>query len=261
LQQVLWNLLANAVKFTPKGGQVQIRVLRVNSSVDVAVSDTGRGIEADFLPFVFDRFRQADEHARELGGLGLGLAICRHLVELHGGTIRAESGGLDLGATFVVRLPVMIAHERGGVASPHRALERMPEESARLEGVRVLIVEDERDARELIVKILEQEGARPSAVSSVAEALDEIRIRRPQLIVSDVQLAGEDGYALIRKLRALEPGRGNRIPAIALTAHAKPADRLKALSAGFQMHIAKPVEPEELVVAIANLAAGARADD
>ncbi|HEX4885311.1 MAG TPA: ATP-binding protein [Casimicrobiaceae bacterium] len=252
LQQVLWNLLANAVKFTPKGGQVQLRLHRVNSSAEIVVADTGRGIPADFLPFVFERFRQADDKAREQGGLGLGLAISRHLVELHGGTIRAESPGPGEGATFAVRLPVMIAHARPGDAPA--AVAEAVEAAPRLDGVRVLVVEDEPDARDLIVTILEQAGASVAAAGNVDEALAALETQRPDLLLSDIQLPGEDGCALVRRVRAME-GAAAGIPAIALTAHAKPADRMQALRAGFQVHMGKPVEPAELVVAIANLAA------
>jgi signal transduction histidine kinase/ActR/RegA family two-component response regulator len=253
LQQVLWNLLANAVKFTPKGGKVQLLVYRIDSSVEIAVSDTGRGIAPAFLPFVFERFRQADDAAREQGGLGLGLAISRHLVELHGGTVRAESAGPGQGATFVVRLPVMIAREsRGARTTP--ALDTADEATPRLDGVHVLVVEDAPDARDLIATILADAGARVTALGSAEEALAALRSTRPDLLLSDVQLPGTDGLALVRTVRAEEAGR-TRLPAIALTAHARPADRIVALKAGFQMHMVKPVEPAELVVAIANLAA------
>ncbi|HEY0376757.1 MAG TPA: ATP-binding protein [Pyrinomonadaceae bacterium] len=265
LQQVMWNLLSNAVKFTPKGGRVQVRLTRVNSSVEIAVSDTGQGISPEFLPYVFDRFRQADQTTtRRQAGLGLGMAITKHLVELHGGTIRAESPGEGRGTTFVVRLPVMIVH--GAEHFPESSAERRagreeharPAELARLDGIRVLVVDDERDARELLTTVLTQSGAEVVDASGAGEALDKLRQAKPDLLVSDIEMADEDGYSLIRKVRALEEGRGRRIPAIALTAHARSSDRLRALSEGYQMHIPKPVEPAELVLAIANLTHGGR---
>jgi CheY-like chemotaxis protein len=261
LQQVMWNLLSNAVKFTPGGGRVQVRVTRVNSSVEITVSDTGQGISAEFLPYVFERFRQADTTTtRRHTGVGLGMAITRHLVELHGGTIRAESPGEGLGSTFVVRLPVMIVHNpetssEAGAGRPPQPdeVQRPRAELARLDGVRVLVVDDERDALELLATILTQSGAVVTTASGVAEALVKLRAVAPDLLVSDIEMADEDGYALIRKVRVSEADQGRRIPAIALTAHARPADRLRALSEGFQIHIPKPVEPAELVLAIANL--------
>ncbi len=260
LQQVMWNLLSNAVKFTPKGGRVQVRLARINSSVEISISDTGQGISPEFLPYVFDRFRQADQTTtRRQAGLGLGMAITKHLVELHGGTIRAESPGEGQGTTFVVKLPVMIVHsaEQFSEADAERSAPRedhtQPAELARLDGIHVLIVDDERDARELLTTILTQSGAVVTTASGVADALDKLRQVKPDLLVSDIEMANEDGYSMIRKVRVFEEGRGRRIPAIALTAHARSSDRLRALSEGYQMHIPKPVEPAELVLAIANL--------
>ena len=259
LQQVMWNLLSNAVKFTPKGGRVQVRLARVNSSVEITVSDTGQGISAEFLPYVFERFRQADTTTtRRQSGLGLGMAITRHLVELHGGTVRAESPGEGLGATFVVTLPVMIVHNvepHAGATEERPSTEeaRLQVEVARLDGVHVLVVDDDGDARELLAAVLTQSGASVTTAAGVAEALGKLRAAKPDLLVSDIEMANEDGYSLIRKVRALEAGGGRRVPAIALTAHARPSDRLRALSEGFQLHIPKPVEPAELVLAIANL--------
>jgi PAS domain S-box-containing protein len=261
LQQVMWNLLSNAVKFTPKGGRVQVRLARVNSSVEVAVSDTGCGISAEFLPYVFERFRQADQtHTRRQGGLGLGMAITKQIVELHGGTVRAESPGEGQGATFTLRLPVMIAHgaeqfDGPPAGQPPAEVEGRPLPAAlpRLDGLHVLVVDDERDARELLTAILTQSGAVVTAAAGVADALDKLRLVKPDLLVSDIEMAEEDGYSLIRKVRVSEEGGGRRIPAVALTAHARLSDRLRALSEGYQMHIPKPVEPAELVLAIANL--------
>jgi PAS domain S-box-containing protein len=261
LQQVMWNLLSNAVKFTPRGGRVQVRLARVDSSVEVAVSDTGQGISAEFLPYVFERFRQADQKTtRRQAGLGLGMAITKHIVELHGGTIRAESPGEGQGSTFVLRLPVMIVHDAeagrevaAGGLHPDGEVRPRAAELVRLDGVHVLVVDDEADARELLTAILKQSGAAVTAAAGVADALGKLQHATPDLLVSDIEMAGEDGYSLIRKVRAAEAGRGRRIPAIALTAHARASDRLRALSEGYHMHIPKPVEPAELVLAIANL--------
>ncbi|HLL75951.1 MAG TPA: hybrid sensor histidine kinase/response regulator [Pyrinomonadaceae bacterium] len=261
LQQVFWNLLSNAVKFTPRSGRVQVRLARVNSSVEVAVSDTGSGISPEFLPYVFERFRQADQQTtRRQAGLGLGMAITKHLVELHGGTIRAESPGEGLGATFVLRLPVMIVHTADAPSDAAAGRLHVPAEEharaaelVRLDGIHVLVVDDEPDARELLTTILRQAGAEATAAAGVADALDKLQKVKPDLLVSDIEMAHEDGYSLIRKVRALDSDRVRRIPAIALTAHARPSDRLRALSEGYHMHIPKPVEPAELVLAIANL--------
>ena len=261
LQQVMWNLLSNAVKFTPKGGRVQVRLERVNSSVEITVSDTGQGISAEFLPYVFDRFRQADNTTtRRQSGLGLGMAITKHLVELHGGTIRVESPGEGQGSSFILRLPVMIIHNAEQFSKvtaerqqPQSEDHPQPAELARLDGVHVLVVDDEQDARELLTTILTQSGAVVTSASGVADALDKLKLVKPDLLLSDIEMANEDGYSLIRKVRVLEDGLGSRIPAIALTAHARSSDRLRALADGFQMHIPKPVEPVELVLAIANL--------
>jgi len=261
LQQVMWNLLSNAVKFTPKGGRVQVRLARVDSSVEIVVSDTGQGISAEFLPYVFERFRQADSTTtRRQSGLGLGMAITKHLVELHGGTIRAESPGEGQGSSFILRLPVMIVHHAGHSSKVTAERQHVTDkdhppsvELARLDGVHVLVVDDEQDARELLLTILTQSGAVVTTASGVADAVDKLKLVNPDLLMSDIEMANEDGYSLIRKVRALEEGLGRKIPAIALTAHARSSDRLRALSEGFQMHIAKPVEPAELVLAIANL--------
>ena len=256
LQQVLWNLLSNAVKFTPRGGRVHVTLSRSNSSVQIVVSDTGEGIDPGFLPYVFERFRQADHSpGREHGGLGLGLAITRHIVELHGGTIRAQSAGPGRGASFTVCLPVLLAHDAPlAEPAPSRRVAQPERASPRLAGLHVLVVEDERDARELLATIVADAGGRATVVASAADALQAIGRERPDLVLSDIEMPGEDGYALMQAIRALPPREGGGLPAIALTAQAKSADRLKALSAGFQVHLSKPVDPDELVVAIANLA-------
>jgi signal transduction histidine kinase/ActR/RegA family two-component response regulator len=261
LQQIVWNLLSNAVKFTPRGGRVEIAVARRDSQTEIQVSDTGIGIPPDFLGHVFDRFRQADSSStRAHGGLGLGLAIVRHLVELHGGTVEARSGGEGRGATFLVRLPVpalvpaALPSERavpaGGRPVPAKA-------ASAVEGLNVLLVDDEADTREMLPIVLSQFGVRVTAASSAAEALDALEHSRIDLLVADIGMPGEDGYSLIGKVRSLN-GRNGSLPAIALTAYAAEPDRQKALAAGFQLHLAKPVETNELVSALAALASGGR---
>lgn len=261
LQQVVWNLLSNAVKFTPKGEKVQVRLERVNSHVEITVSDTGKGISAEFLPYVFDRFRQADSTAtRAYGGLGLGLSIVRQLVELHGGTVEAQSAGEDQGATFTVRLPITIskdlAHYRTGTLSPKEPASRADtlECPSRLDRLRILIVDDELDARELLLTILKECGAEVRAANSAAEGLEAVRQWHPDLLISDIEMPYEDGYSLIRKVRGLASGEGSKVPAIALTAHVRGDDRLRALSAGFDAHVSKPMDSVELVTVIDSLA-------
>jgi signal transduction histidine kinase/ActR/RegA family two-component response regulator len=260
LQQVVWNLLSNALKFTPKDGRVQIRLQRVNSHVEITVSDTGAGISSDFLPFVFDRFSQHDSTTtRSYGGLGLGLAIVRQLVELHGGTVTVVSPGIGQGTTFTVKLPVMIIHLPPSDPEPLNSLVEPKgrfQASPTLEGLQILVVEDEADALELLSTILEKYGADVMAVTSVKEALTIIETasdRRPDVLVSDIGMPDEDGYSLIRKLRQLEAQRGGRLPAIALTAYARNDDRQQALLAGFQMHLTKPVDAVELVAVVTSL--------
>jgi PAS domain S-box-containing protein len=262
LQQVVWNLLSNAVKFTPKGGRVQVRLERINSHVEVTVSDTGKGISADFLPYLFDRFRQEDgTPSRKYGGLGLGLAIVRHLSELHGGTVSAESAGEGQGAAFRVSLPLMIVSQPGGVLASGltrvhpTAGQPLPFDCPPVLGnVRVLVVDDEPDACEILSVILEQCGAEVKAVNSAPEALEALQDWRPRVLLADIGMPGEDGYALLRRVRALPPEQGGTTPAAALTAFARTEDRVRALSAGFQIHVPKPVEPAELVAVVQNLA-------
>ncbi|MGB7892311.1 MAG: ATP-binding protein [Microcoleus sp.] len=260
LQQVVWNLLSNALKFTPKDGRVQISLQRVNSHVEITVSDTGAGISSDFLPYVFDRFSQHDSTTtRSYGGLGLGLAIVRQLVELHGGTVTVVSPGIGQGTTFIVQLPVMIIHLPPSDPEPLNSLVEANgrvEGSPTLEGLQILVVEDEADALELLSTILEKYGADVMAVASVKEALTIIETatdHSPDVLVSDIGMPDEDGYSLIRKLRQLEAQRGGRLPAIALTAYARNDDRQQALLAGFQMHLTKPVDAAELVAVVASL--------
>jgi len=261
LQQVVWNLLSNAVKFTPDGGTVETRVARVNGHVEIIVTDSGQGISPEFLPFVFDRFRQADGSlARKHGGMGLGLAIVRHLVELHGGTVNAFSAGRDKGSTFTVRLPLMNGRNTGALSTgverkPVKAnLDSSPLDLPTLEGLSVLIVEDEMDARELIATIFQSSKAHVKGVASADAALKLLERWTPNVLVSDIQMPGEDGYSLIRKIRESENEEAKRLPALALTAHARVDDRVRALSAGFDAHIAKPVEPAELIMLVASLA-------
>jgi CheY-like chemotaxis protein len=258
LQQVIWNLLSNAIKFTPRGGRVQVRLERINSHIEIAVSDTGIGIKPEFLPHVFERFRQADQKTtRQHGGLGLGLSIVHHLVELHGGTVDAESPGEGQGATFVVKLPVVSVYQKNNPAERIHptAMDTFvtydcPE---RMDGMRVLVVDDEADTREMLRLGLGQCGAEVITARSAQEALEAIETERPAILVSDIGMPGEDGYELIGKIRALPAGRGGKIPAIALTAYARTEDRLRALRAGYQMHVTKPVELAELVAVIASL--------
>ena len=262
LQQVFWNLLTNAIKFTPKGGRVQVILERVNSHLEVSVSDTGQGIEPEFLPFVFDRFRQADASTtRQFGGLGLGLAIVKQLVELHGGTVRVRSGGKGMGATFIVALPLTVLQTEAGLDDGTR---RHPGDGGALAGptlgqdfsltgVRALVVDDEADARALVRRLLAGKGATVTMTGSVPEALAALEGGSFDVLISDIGMPEQDGYALIRQVRALAPERGGAIPAVALTAYARSEDRMRAVLAGFQMHVTKPVEPAELLTMVASL--------
>ena len=258
LQQVFWNLLSNAVKFTRVGGRVQVRLQRVDSHAEFTISDTGRGIDPKLLPHIFERFRQGDSSTtREFGGLGLGLAIVRHLVELHGGVVHAHSEGEGKGAEFVIELPVSVS-TRGASYANRAQVEPSVGESLRgtmpvLDGLRVLFVDDESDAREVVAAILNETGANVSTASNVEEALQMIESFKPDVLISDIGMPGEDGYSLIRKVRALPADQGGTIPAIALTAFSRTQDRLKVLSTGYQMHVPKPLEPLELAIVVASL--------
>ena len=249
IQQVVWNLLSNAIKFTTEEGSVTLQVSRAGSQVEISVVDSGLGIAAELLPFVFERFSQGDSSStRAHGGLGLGLAIVRHIVELHGGTVTAQSEGAGKGARFVVRLPLRVAERN---AAPAVAAEP-PAPS--LDGVSVLVVDDDADTRDLVRMVLSQRGAEVYTAASVEEALTVLRERRPEILLSDIAMPGEDGYELIRRVRALGPGAGGHVKAAALTAYARTEDRLRALWAGFQTHVPKPVQPNELAAVVASLA-------
>jgi CheY-like chemotaxis protein len=251
LQQIVCNLLSNAIKFTPAGGQVEVCLARRNDEVEISITDSGQGIKPEFLPLVFDRFRQEDGSiSRRHGGLGLGLAIVRHLVELHAGTVDADSAGEGKGARFIVRLPAreataiprMVEVPAGGTVT-----------AAMLTGLRVLVVDDDPGARELISGMLAGFGAQVSVAESGQAALTLLFAQRPDVLIADLGMPAMDGYALIEQVRALAPGFGGQTPAVAVTAYASPQDRLRALQAGYQNHVAKPVEAEELAIVIASL--------
>jgi signal transduction histidine kinase/CheY-like chemotaxis protein len=258
LQQVIWNLLSNAIKFTPKDGKVQVILQRVNSHVEISVADTGIGIAREFLPHVFDRFRQADASTtRTFGGLGLGLSIVKHLVELHGGTVRVKSPGENRGTTFTVDLPLMIVHRAEPAAEREhpKGPKAVPLEFERtdLSGIKILVVDDEPDARDLLRRVLSDCEAEVITAASAAEALVLVAERRPDVLVSDIGMPDTDGYELLRRVRLLGAARGGRLPAIALTAFARSEDRTRALRAGFLVHVSKPVEPAELVATVASV--------
>ncbi|MEP0819279.1 MULTISPECIES: ATP-binding protein [Trichocoleus] len=248
LQQVVWNLLSNAVKFTPNGGQVRIRLERLDSYAYITVGDTGQGIVPDFLPYVFDSFRQADATTtRKFGGLGLGLAIVRHLVELHGGTVGVESPGVGMGATFTVRLPLMPTQ---AIATQSR---QSPESDYDLHGVQVLVVDDEPDSREFVAFVLKEAGATVLIATTAAEALTMLIHSRPNVLLSDIGMPDMNGYMLMQQVRALSPEQGGQVAAIALTAYAGDFNQQQALQAGFQQHVSKPIEPKKLIEVISSL--------
>jgi len=250
LQQIVWNLLSNAVKFTPEHGRIDVRLERVNGHARLTVTDTGRGISPEFLPRVFDRFRQADSSTtRQYGGLGLGLAIVRQLVELHGGTVQAESQGHGLGSSFSVTFPIL-----AGWTQPALPVNADRNGASELQGLRVLVVDDEADAREIISTMIKQTGAEVKTCESAHEALQTLAEWRPDVLMSDIGMPGEDGYSLINEVRLLPPEQGGHTPAAAFTAYAREEDRNRALAAGYQMHLAKPVSSSQLVAMIAHLA-------
>jgi signal transduction histidine kinase/CheY-like chemotaxis protein len=256
LQQVIWNLVSNAIKFTPRGGHVEVRLAQVDRDVELIVRDSGKGISTEFLPHVFERFRQQDgSTTRQHGGLGLGLAIVRHLVEMHGGTVTAASNGEGRGSVFTVRLPVTVPASQALQASATQAdATNRDMRSLRLDGVRVLLVDDEPDARDMLTIVLTNAGATVRTTDLAVTAFEEMSAWRPDVLVSDIAMPVEDGYSLIRKVRALPVEQGGQTPALALTAYARGEDRARALAAGFQMYLAKPVETAELLNAVARLA-------
>jgi CheY-like chemotaxis protein len=253
LQQIIWNLISNAVKFTPERGWIEVQLQQRDEHVQVTVKDSGQGITAEFLPRVFDRFRQADSSTtRDYGGLGLGLAIARHLVELHGGTIRAESAGEDCGATFCVTFPLLL--ERVDATQRNHSGEYNVDNAKQLNGLRVLVVDDEADARQIISTLIRRTGAEVFACESASEALEALETWHPDVLMSDIAMPGEDGYSLINRVRSLPAERGGEVPAAAFTAYAREEDRQRALDAGYQIHIAKPISSGQLVAMIAHLA-------
>ena len=258
LQQIIWNLLSNAIKFTPKGGRVEVRLERIDSHVEITISDTGQGIAPEFLLHIFERFRQSDSSStRRHGGLGLGLSIVSQLVELHGGTVTAESPGEGKGTILKVILPLIsVHHELSDTDLTHTLIggKTLTDWQPSLADLRVLVVDDEPDARELVAAVLTGHGAEVVSVGSASEALEEMERQRFDVLVSDIGMPLMNGYGLIEKVRQLPEERGGRIPAAALTAYAGVEDRMRVLSAGYQMHIPKPVEPAELATIVANLA-------
>lgn len=265
LQQIVWNLLSNAIKFTPKGGRVEVVLERVSSHVEISVTDTGQGIKPEFLPYVFDRFRQADASTtRNHGGLGLGLAIVKHLTELHGGSVKVKSAGEGKGTTFVIALPLVVDKpkqvkpEEFDRNATMRAV--IDDTQLALDGVKVLVVDDEPDARELIKLVLEECHAEVITTASAQEALEVLEHDNLDVLVSDIGMPQEDGYQFIHKVRMLGPDRGGKIPAVALTAYARAEDRKRALLSGYQMNVAKPVEPTELIAVVSSLTSLMRSD-
>lgn len=257
LQQVLWNLLSNAIKFSRKNGKVEVLLQRVNSHIEITVADRGKGIEPTFLPHVFERFRQSDATTtRRYGGLGLGLAIVKQLVELHGGHVIVQSAGVDLGATFIVNLPLSVtrAEPEAGRQHPTARNEQRPVYAdLSLEGVRVLVVDDERDSREMIARLLVERQANVMLAGDADGALELVKSFRPTIILSDIGMPGKDGYQFISEVRSLDPQEGGKTTAIALTAFARTEDRTRAMIAGYQLHMPKPIEPQELIATIASL--------
>ena len=261
LQQAIWNLLSNAVKFTNQGGRIEARLSRAGNQIEITVSDTGVGIEPQFLPYVFERFRQADSTStRKYGGLGLGLAVAHHIIELHGGSISASSPGRDQGATFRIRLPLALTSRPPQLGSrrleseaPQTEARKGSEERQRLDGVRILLVEDDPDTLEMLKFIFHERGAEVITAASASEALEALEHFRPDALVSDIAMPNQDGYDLIRQVRSRGPEQGGKIPAVAVTAYASAEDRARALESGFQTHVSKPVNPGELISTVATL--------
>ena len=254
VQQIVWNLLSNAIKFTPEEGAIRVSVVQAGEGVEIVVSDSGIGIHSEFVPYVFERFRQADAGTRRrFGGLGLGLAIVRHLAELHGGSVRAESGGEGRGATFHVTLPARAARRDSRTDQPVAGTMVRRQGRSRLDGIRVLVVDDEADARDLFASILRAAGAAVTTAGSAAEARGCLAADHPQVLLSDIEMPGEDGYELVGRARSARPSR--TLIAIAITAYARDVDRRRALDAGFDWHLSKPIEPDDLVGVVASLLA------
>jgi CheY-like chemotaxis protein/anti-sigma regulatory factor (Ser/Thr protein kinase) len=256
LQQIFWNLFSNAVKFTPEGGTVRVEIKEKKQQVRVSVTDSGSGITAEFLPYIFDRFRQADGSTTRIhGGLGLGLSIVKHLVQLHGGTVEVKSDGQGKGSTFIVTLPLLatgasLAQEANGAAKAD-GNGAAPGLAKVLKGLRILVVDDEADSRDLVSAILTRCGSDVNCCDSAAAGMKAFKSWKPDLLVSDIGMPVEDGYSLIKKVRKLKSKRAREIPAIALTAYATKEDRARTLSSGFQMHVAKPIDPEKLITSVA----------
>ena len=255
LRQVVWNLLSNAIKFSHRSGQVRLRARRVGSNLEISVQDNGQGIAPEFLPFVFERFRQADmTTTRTHGGLGLGLAIVRQLVELHSGTVQVASEGIGRGATFTVILPLMPARQHAkSTPRIHGEMKHLRRDSLDLKGIKVLVVDDEVDTRDLVKTVLSKHGARVTAAPSAAVAMNLISKMKPDVLISDVGMPGTDGYALMRQVRSLPPERGGNVRAVALTAYAREQDRQLAIEAGYELHLAKPIEVAQLSASVAHL--------
>ena len=259
LQQIIWNLLSNAIKFTPAGGNIHVRLRRVDSEAEISIADSGIGIDPQFLPHAFDRFRQANSAMTRMhGGLGLGLSIVRELVELHEGSAQVHSEGQGKGATFIVRLPIAGPKNPNSGDKTHTAglfdkLAALASQTS-LDGLKILVVDDEEDTRDFVKAVLEKCGSEVTTASSAAEALGKLETQRPDFLISDLGMPGEDGYSLIGRVRALPADQGGQTPALALTAYARTADRLRVLRSGFQIHVPKPIEPTELIVAVASLA-------
>jgi signal transduction histidine kinase/ActR/RegA family two-component response regulator len=258
LQQVLWNLLGNAIKFTPRGGRVTVRLQRGGDHAEITIADTGCGVAPDMLPHLFERFWQADSTAsRTHGGLGLGLAIVKHLVELHGGTVQASSDGIDRGTTFRVRLPLrpIAVHDAQAARQPSAGANAAVAASlaARLDGRRILVVEDDEDTAHTLDVLLKVHGAEVRTASSARDGVAVVGDWLPDVVLSDVGMPGEDGFALLERMRALPPERGGNTPVVALTAYARIEDRLRVLESGFAMHVVKPVDPAELIGVVASV--------
>ena len=254
IQQILWNLLSNAVKFTPVGGRIVIRSSQQDSIVKISVTDNGMGIAPELLPVIFERFRQGDMGStRNYGGLGLGLAIVRHLVELHGGVIRASSGGPGRGAEFVVELPADSRIPLQNILESSPVPTVFSSEGPSLTGIKILLVDDESDAREMVTEMLERAGAQVTSTASVQAAMQSLAADRPDVLISDIAMPGEDGFDLIKRVRQIPTDQSKPMPAIALTAFARTQDRLRILNAGFQMHVPKPVQPVELRTVVASV--------